>query len=257
MSLDAKITFCNDDALGYRRSLTPYKDSEALVLDASYRLAHLPLVNPAHPDVISSALGKPYAMGVHQRVHSLVLPIPAEALEQSVKYQALQTVLQKGPVAEKLAWDLIGLRRDKLHATLCGSLGEGESAPVLASDLRKRIKAIQPFEVEVRGLFSGNINIGRLYLKAYPEKREGQNMVHLIQRALGRKETDLYLMGLHNLTDHLNPDQARWLFDVIAHWWDSPILRFTARELWLLSSRDDLVLDSRIEERFDLKSFHL
>ena len=37
-------TFCEDAALGYRRSLTDF--SNPLSLDDSYRLAHLPLALP-------------------------------------------------------------------------------------------------------------------------------------------------------------------------------------------------------------------
>jgi hypothetical protein len=248
------IEFCDDQSLGYRRSLTPLAGDQALTLDASYRLAHLPLVNAQHPDVIAANPDKGYDMGRHARIHSLVLPIPHDLLEQSLDYQELQTAFRTGPLAHKLAWDIIPRRRALLHATLCGSLGAGETQPDLGSDFRNALKAIQPFEVELRGILSGNVNIGRFYFKAYPEMRGGSNCIQTLQNALGRKETDLYLVGLHNLMDHLTQSESRWLLRTVESWWDRPILRFTAKKLWLLSAKDDLVLDARVEESFALKT---
>lgn len=63
--------------------------------------------------------------------------------------------------------------------------------------------SLGPIDVELRGLFSGTINTGRLHLRVYPERRDGENLFRRMQRILGRRETDLYLVGLYNLTDHL------------------------------------------------------
>jgi hypothetical protein len=246
------IQFCNDEDLGYRRSLTPITPGGILKLDEQYRLAHLPLINPMHPDAIRSQSGKDYSMGRHARIHSLVLPIPMQALEASLAYQEMQEAFRAGPLAGKLAWELLPLRREKLHATLCGNLGEGEVAPVFSDNFRTALQRTVAFEVELRGFLSGNFNIGRLYLKAYPETRDTKNCIQDLQQTLGRKETDLYLVGFHNLKDHLTVDETLWLMDHIREWWDRPILSFTAKELWLLSATDDLVLQSRIEERFQL-----
>lgn len=43
--------------------------------------------------------------------------------------------------------------------------------------------------------------------------------------------------------DELAPDEARELEAILDAWWDVRVLRFTARHLWLLAARDDLVLD--------------
>lgn len=243
----AAARLCGDDDLGYLRSRTGFTAGAGLRLDDAYRIAHLPLVAPEHPDVIASGDGKPYAMGRHEAVFSLVLPIPRDALIGSDAYGALEAELRQAPFGRKIAWDLLARRRDKLHATICGSLGVG-TAPVLDDAQRRRLRRFGPVRVELRGLFSGNVNVGRLYLRAYPECRGGVNLFQELQRSLGRPTTDLYLVGLYNLTDHLDAAEASALADVLARWWDRPILAFEADHLWLLGARDDLVLDSAVSE---------
>jgi hypothetical protein len=44
--------FCTDEELGYGRSRFLFAAGTGLRLDEAYRLAHLPLVAPTHPDVI-------------------------------------------------------------------------------------------------------------------------------------------------------------------------------------------------------------
>src|SRR5918997_3459217 len=106
--------------------------------------------------------------------------------------------MKAAPFAGKIAWDVLGRRKDKLHATICGSLSTG-MPPVLDEDRLRELARLGPVSVELRGLFSGNVNRGRLYLRAYPEKRDGINMFHRIQQVLGRRTTNLYLVGIYNL----------------------------------------------------------
>ena len=67
-----KPDFCADSALGYDRSRSVFNQGEAFRLDDAYRLAHLPLVNPSHPDVIANTPGKSYEMEteLHQQTGS-------------------------------------------------------------------------------------------------------------------------------------------------------------------------------------------
>jgi hypothetical protein len=246
--------FCTDSELGYDRSRSIFNQGEGFVLDHGYRLAHLPLVNPLHPDVIASVPGKSYAMGLHPRIHSLVLPVSAAELAGSAGFREMEDQLRRSIVAPKISWDIVERRKDRLHATIAGSLGEGEPAPVLPPDALAALARLGPLRVQLRGLFSGNVNRGRLYLKAYPETCDGQNPFQLIQRLLGRTATDLYVVGLYNLTDHLTPDEATVLAQIIERWWQQDLLEITVHELWLLSSCDDLVLDSRIENHISLLS---
>jgi hypothetical protein len=240
---DGAFAFCEDSELGYRRSLTDF--STPLTLDESYRLAHLPLVAPGHPGVIARREGAFYEMGRHPRVFSLVLPLADGALRACAAFLALEGELQAAPFAGKIAWDLLPKRRDRLHATVCGSLGLGEP-PAIPAQTHEALRRIEPFRVELRGLFSGNVNRGRLYLPVYPEKQGGRNPLQAAQAAFGRAPGDLWLVGLYNLTDDLDPAETASLAAIIARWWNRPLLRLTVTELQVMGAGDDLVLDSYV-----------
>jgi hypothetical protein len=243
--------FCQDSELGYERSRTRFQSGEGLVLDETYRLAHLPLVAPDHPRVIRTREGSSYVMGRHERVFSLVLPVPSDLLLRSPAYRELDEAMRASPFARKIAWDLLGRRQDKLHATICGSLSTGEP-PVLTPSQRQELARLGPIQVALRGLFSGSVNRGRLYLRAYPESRRGENVFRRIQRSLGCRETDLYVVGLYNMTDDLDADETEALASLIDRWWDRTILQFDIDHLWLMGACDDLVLDSTIAETVSL-----
>jgi len=243
---------CDDEELGYRASQTAFVSGAPLLLDENYRLAHLPLVAPGHPRVIARKDGTPYEMGRHGRVVSLVLPVPGKLLRASDAYRALEAELRASGLAPKIAWDIVEPRRDRLHATICGSLASGETLPTVTPGQRDALAKLGPVTIELRGLFSGNVNLGRLYLRAYPEKRDGGNLLRRAQAILGCRETTLYLVGLHNLLDDLDAREASVLAALIDRWWDRPILRWQADTLWLLGARDDLVLDAEVEEAIPL-----
>ncbi len=192
-------------------------------------------------------------MGRHPRVFSLALPVPGAALLGSAACRALEAELRAAPFARKIAWDLLERRLDRLHATICGSLAVGEKPP-LDAPTRDALAAIGPVQVELRGLFSGDINLGRLYLRVHPERRDGADVLRRVQRALGRRETGLYLVGVFNLADDLDAGEAAALGALIERWWDRPLLRFAADRLWLLGATDDLVLDAPIVEDVPLVS---
>jgi hypothetical protein len=244
--------FCDDDDLGYLGSRTQFTAGRAFELDETYRLAHLPLIAPAHPRVIARRPGAFYEMGRHEPVYSLVLPISADALHDSPAYRALQAELGASPLAGKIAWNIIERRGPKLHATICGSLGIGNTPPRFDVARREGLARLGPVSVELRGLFSGNANLGRLYFRAYPEKRDGLNMFSRIQQILGCRETSLYVVGIYNLIDDLDAVEAAALSQLIDRWWGEPILRFQADALWLLGANDDLVLESTVVETFPL-----
>lgn len=241
----------DDDALAYGALRTDFAVHKRLKFDPAYRLAHLPLVAPDHPGVIAMKSGTSYAHGRHAEAFSLVLPIPIEALEASPGYQAMHAALRAAPFAAKLAWDILPRRRERLHATLAG-LGE-ETLPEIAPKTREALRQIGPFEVELRGIFSGNLNLGRLYAKLYPEARAGQNAIHLVQDALGSKRSDLYLVGLHNFIEEPNEAETAALAGIIEAFWNRPLLHFRVDALWLLGARDDLVLESRVIEAIPLR----
>jgi len=108
------------------------------------------------------------------------------------------------------------------------------------------------WDVFSRGLFSGNINIGRLYLKVYPEQRNGKNMCHVIQSILGSRMTDLYVVGLFNFIEELNCSEAQDLREILDRWWDVDIVDLRLENLWLMKSKDDLVLNGSIDQHIRL-----
>ena len=245
--------FCTDCDLGYERSRTQFVQGEGLSLDESYRLAHLPLVSPDHPRVIPARRGTHYQRGRHPRVFSLVMPLPWPALASSSAFQELEHALRGSPFAPKIAWELMEPRCQRLHATLCGSLSVGQDEPpAITGHQRRQLTDIGPIAVELRGLFSGNVNVGRLYLRAYPECRGGKNPFRAIQRILERQETGLYLVGLYNLADDLTAREASALATLIDAWWDRPILHFELSSLQLLWATDDLVLEGGVAEELPL-----
>lgn len=236
--------------LAYRASRTPFAPSEGMALDESYRHAHLPLVAPRSPLAIASKAGSSYQMGRHPTVHSVVLPLSPDVLEASPAYRELDAALRAAPFAHKIAWMVLPQRRSRLHATICG--GYGEALPHIDLETRQALRALGPIRVDVRGLFSGNVNKGRLYLRLYPEQRDDRNLFHAVQQALGRNTTHLYVAGVWNLTADLDAAEAAALAALVEEWWPRSLLSFEARELWMLGARDDLVLDGEIIDRLAL-----
>jgi len=92
-------------------------------------------------------------MGRYERIFSLVLPIPPGELEKSAAYQALEGELRQSPFATKIAWDLLSRRRERLHATICGSLSKDVPYRI-SDDERAAPRQLGPLRVEVRGLFN-------------------------------------------------------------------------------------------------------
>jgi hypothetical protein len=245
------LDFLGDDELGYVRSRTRFSDGAGLALDESYRLTHLPLVAPDHPRIIAADAKSGYAMGRHPLTYSLVVPVPGAALQQSPAYRELDAELRRMPFAHKIAWDILPLRRDKLHATICARLSIGEP-PHIADSIRRELSRIGTIELELRGLFSGNHNVGRLYFRLYPPRNGDANIIKLIQRRCGHRETDLYLAGIYNFTDDLDAREAFALKAIIDAWWERPLLRYRVDHLWVTATMDTLVLDGGIAESVSL-----
>jgi hypothetical protein len=243
-------TFCGDDALAYQPNRTRFESGQGMMLDDAYRLAHLPLIAPRDPRVIAEKEGTYYSMGRHPTAYSVVLPVSADALEASPAYQALAEELRVAPFASKVAWNIMDQRRERLHATICGGLGTDR--PIIESAAVASLTRLGPIMVEVRGLFSGNVNRGRLYLKVYPEQRADRNLFHAVQHVLGRPTTDLYVIGLWNLLDDLDASEAAVLAALVEQWWSRVFVRIEVSELWLLGARDDLVLDAEISTLISL-----
>ena len=242
--------FRSDDALafgGAGRGSNPASASRSTTPNVSRTCRSW---RPRHPRVIAEKSGAAHAMGRHPTAYSIVLPVPADALEASPAFRALQAELSAAPFGPKIAWHMLDRRRERLHATLCGGLGS--EPPAISAQARAALASLGPVAVELRGPFSGSLNHGWLYLRACPERRAGVNLFHAVQQAFGHPVTDLYVVGIWNLTDDLDAAETSALAAFVARWWPRVVLRFEARDLWPLGARDDLVLDGEVVARLPL-----
>lgn len=237
--------FCSDHQLSYKDCQTEISDGQGLLFDEPYRLAHLPLVAPDHPRVIQTKPGTSYNCGLHDPVYSVALPIHENQMDKSEEFKRLCDELRTSGFSHKLSWNTFSQRKNKLHATICGQKSI-KDAPHVKQYVLEKLRHIGPVSIKVRGLFSGNINIGRLYLKVYPEQRDGKNMCHTIQQIFDAPLTDLYIVGLFNFIDELNIEEAQEFKKLLHLWQDVEFLQIEVEELWMLESRDDLVLDGGI-----------
>jgi hypothetical protein len=245
-------TFCADSELGYLRSRTVFAPGKGLAFDENYRLTHLPLVAPSHPLVISNRSGIDYTMGRHsKRVFSLVLPVAADLIENSDSFRQLDAEFSAAGFSPKIAWNIAQARRYKLHVTICNEITAGDP-PSLTDTQRRDLARLGPIAIEVRGPFSGNVNLGRLYLRVYPERRSGCNVFQEIQRILNRPVTDVFVLGLHNLIDTLTVDETAAFSAIIDRWWERVVLRVAIDQLEMIGTMDSLVLDSFVSDRIVL-----
>ncbi len=243
---------CTDQELDYLKHRHGFPAETPLTLDEPYRFAHLPLIAPDHPDVIAVDPVKGYREGRHATVRSLVLPILYETLSASSAFSEMLADLKNGPLADKIAWDAFDARTGRLHATLCGELA-GPAFDRISDAARQRLATLGPVACEVRGLFVGTKNLGRIYARVYPETRAGENVLHGIQGIMNYPKAGLFLVGLFNLNDHLSAREASTLGQIIERGWEQPFARLAVDELWVQESRDDLILDGSVYEVIPLR----
>ncbi len=241
--------FARPHQLRYR-TLAP-RIGGALRLDESYRLHHLPLIEPAHPDII--ARKGEIAMGWFPTPsYALVVPVDADALEASPVYRRMVATLRGAPCSHKIDWAMTERRRPVLHATLRSHLHDQHSDGAIRH-LASRLRTQRQFRARLAGPWMGNINHGRLYLPLVPETRHGVDPCARIQALAGRKPTRLYTVGLIHFRDHLDAGETAALRRIIGGWRDRVLLDYTVDELWLQANRDSLALDSRIVTRIPLR----
>ena len=235
--------FAGDDELRYTE--TQGMLDARLTLDDAYRLAHLPLVNPAHPDVIERKDGTDYDMGTYDRVRiSLVAPVPYRHLDSSATFNRALAELRSSPLGGKIAWDVYERRKDLLHLTICGRLEAKLSAPEIDAVI-PAIARHPAFRFRLGGPWIGSMNTGRIYLPVYPERKGPEDSLQLIQRSLNWPETRLYVVGLWNLTDHLDPVETSALKDFLTRYRDTIFSEILVEELWLSTTHDDMALSSQ------------
>jgi len=237
------MLFADDNLLGYGNAYRTFSDGEWLILDANYRRAHLPLVNPWHSDVI--AVDEDYRDGRYEATrYSLVLPVSDKRLRQTPPFSAIEQALMNASFSGKVAWDLLDKRKNLLHATISSGLGQNEIESL--SSMLKVFMMTKPVKkYRLGGLFMGPVNTGRLYFKVYPGICDDGHVFGELQSLLGLKKTQFFLVGYYNLTDHLNLRETQEMADILKRFRHEILWEEEIRELWLLSTHDDLVLSGK------------
>lgn len=238
--------FCADGDLRYESSRHRFVPGEGFTLSEDYRLAHLPLIDPAHPKIIPAVPGKDYDRGYYATPrHALAVHVATEILEASAVFRELDADLRTRAVAKKIAWATQAKRRDVLHATIAGPV----DAPAADAYLRVGkawLARSGNAAIRLGGPFVGNRNHGRIYLPVYPEKRDGADMYADLQRAIGARASGFYAIGLWHLADDLDAAEAASLAAWLDRWGGETVAILDDPRLGVLTTRDDQAIHSPV-----------
>ena len=243
------IIYCDDEMMAYRSAGKIFQPGERVVFDEGYRLAHLPLVNAAHPAVISEVAGRDYRNGTYEKTrYALVMPIPAKAFQESSPFQELELAMKASGFAPKIAWELGELRQSKLHATLASGISEAvlDNCAAAVQDLLDQIGSIS---VCLKGPFMGSRNTGRIYFPVYPQKIRDEDAFALVQKSIGVSPTKLYLVVYYHMRNELDPLETSELAELFDQWRDRIVVTTTIRFLELYATNDDLALSARVHAK--------
>lgn len=234
--------FCADTDLRYEASRHRFVPGEDFALGEDYRLAHLPLVDPAHPKIIASVPGKDYDRGYYATPrHALAVHVATETLLASAVYRALDADLRGRAAAKKIAWTTQEKRRDVLHATIAGPV-DAQGADAYSRAGNAWLARAGNAAIRLGGPFVGNRNHGRIYLPVYPEKRDGLDMYADLQRAVGARESGFYAIGLWHLADDLDAVEAASLAAWLDRWRAETVAILDDPRLGILTTTDDQAL---------------
>lgn len=222
----------------YRHRFAP---GDGFALGADYRLAHLPLIDPAHPRAIRAVPGKDYVDGRYATPrHALALHVPAGALDAAPAFRAIEAALKASAAGRKVAWATQAKRREVLHATIAGPV---DDATARGYETAARGFLTAPVPVRLGGPYIGNRNHGRVYLPVYP--KDGEALAAL-QRAIGARDTGFYAVGLWHLADDLDPGEAAALADWRDRWENETVLDIPAARFGMLTTTDDQAIHSPV-----------
>jgi hypothetical protein len=236
------LEFCPDEALAYAGSRHVFVPGQPFVLGADYRLAHLPLVVPGHPQAIASVPGRDYLNGRYATARdALCVQLPADALASSPAFRAVEAQMRAAGFGRKIAWDVGARRADVLHATIAGPI-DAATATRAAASTAAFLKRHGPVAMRVGGPFVGSRNHGRIYLPIYPQRVAGDDAFGLLQDSCGRPRSRFYAAGMWHLTDGLDASEAAELAQLVDKWGDQEILRVPAARFGILTVNDDLAL---------------
>jgi hypothetical protein len=231
--------FCADKDLRYAASRHRFVPDQGFALGEDYRLAHLPLIDPAHPRNIASVPGKDYVLGRYAVPrYALAAHVATEILDASPAFRALNAALKASPAGAKIAWATGEKRRDVLHATIAG--------PVDAATADSYFDAARDWQARTGGAaarlggpFVGDRNHGRIYLPVYPEARGGIDMFADLQRAVGARVSGFYAIGVWHFADDLDAREAAHLSAWLDEWGSAEVAIVARAKLGILATTDD------------------
>jgi len=233
------------------------KVGEDYRLSSSYATSQLPLVAPQHPDVVASDLTLGYdTMGTYRSPRfSVAVFVPPAQIFNNHDVAAILSNLRDCAASEKIAWDSLEARREKLHATVCGGLESRMGVSELAEFVSTRLAGLAPFVVRLYGPWFFGPKNGRLYLPMVAERTFGDFDDPLLemQRRLGQPaEHNGFYVGFLNLVDHLergstpSRHEADSLFSVLEATDRQVVAEFVVRSVSIIATHDDLILDSTL-----------
>jgi len=245
--------YCDDEMMAYQSGRKIFRPGDRIVFDDGYRLAHLPLVDPGHPAVISEADGRDYRNGTYEKArHALVMPIAADIFAQSAPFQALEHAMKSARFAPKIAWEIGERRRARLHATLASGMSEGDLDRHVAA-AQQLLQRTGPISICLKGPFLGTRNTGRIYLPVYPQQVDGEDPFASLQRSLGVSATGIYLVGYYHMRTEFDAVETTELVQLVGQWRDRVVVETTISSLELYATNDDLALSARIHARISAR----
>jgi hypothetical protein len=248
------ITYCNDEIMAYRSGRKIFRPGDRVVFDEGYRLAHLPLVNPGHPAVISEVDGRDYRNGRYKKArYALVMPIAADVFAESAPFGALDHAMRSARFAPKIAWEMDERRRARLHATLASGMSEADLDRHVAA-AQELLQRTGPISICLKGPFLGQWNTGRIYFPVYPQQVDGEDPFALLQRRLGVSARGIYLVGYYHLHTELDAAETTELVELVDQWRDAVVVETTISSLELYATNDDLALSVRIHASISAKA---
>jgi hypothetical protein len=180
---------------------------------------------------------------------SLVAHVGAKLLEHETHKEMVQR-LAGTSFKRKVAWDLQVRRAPTLHATLFGDVEPSDRERVNVRELLSGAPTLRPV---IHGPFVGSFNRGRIYLPLVFDRREDRDLLMLLGGALARPANQFVAVGVANLCDELDPEEALELAALMDSM-QGPRSRLHVDIISWTSTHNDLTLDSEQLESFPLQN---
>lgn len=241
-----RADYAGDENLSYERNRFR---TGRLTLDRSYRLMHLPLVNPGHAEVIRTSDDGEVEEGRFKVARkSLVAFIDWSVFQQVPAVNSMIKAVEEASFGSKVDFQSFERRKDRLHFTI-SPLQDSVEIDALA----QAVAGFHPFCVRIASLWAGaSVNTGRLYLPVYPERVAGETVINTLQTRAGMRRSDFFGLGLFNLMDHLSDTESADLRQFIAGKVAVPLFDSIVEELAVIETFDSLLFDYRVLRRVKL-----